>query len=56
MKNSPPKVVADTVKKIVNSQKPKTRYLVGKMAKPPVYIRKLFGDRIYDKVVMSQAK
>ncbi len=56
MTGSSPTVIADTVKKIVNAKKPKTRYLVGRMAKPLVYIRKLFGDRIYDKIVMSQFK
>jgi hypothetical protein len=53
---SSPMVIANTVKKIINAQRPKTRYLVGKMAKPLVKIRKLFGDKIYDKVIMSQMK
>jgi short-subunit dehydrogenase len=56
MKMSSPMVIANTVKKIVNAKKPKTRYLVGAMAKPLVRIRKLFGDKIYDKVIMSQVK
>lgn len=56
MKMSSPMVIAKTVKKIVNAKKPKTRYLVGKMAKPLVRIRNLFGDKIYDKVIMSQMK
>ena len=56
MKMSSPRVIADTVKKIVNAKDPKTRYLVGKMAKPLVRIRALFGDKAYDKVIMSQVK
>jgi len=53
---STPKVIATTITKIVNSKKPKTRYLVGKYAKPMVFIRKYFGDRIYDKIVMGTFK
>jgi short-subunit dehydrogenase len=53
---SKPKVIANTITKIVNSKKPKTRYLVGKYAKPMVFIRKYFGDRIYDKIVMGTFK
>lgn len=56
MKMSPPTVIANTVRKIVNSKKPKTRYLVGSMAKPLVYIRRIFGDKLYDKIIMSQIK
>lgn len=49
-------VIAKTVKKIVNAKNPKTRYLVGKMAKPLIFIRRWFGDKVYDKVIMSQVK
>ena len=56
MKGSSPMVITNTVKKIVNAKKPKTRYLVGKMAKPLVRIRKMFGDNIYNKAIMSQVK
>jgi hypothetical protein len=54
IKMSSPMVIANTVKKIIKSKNPKTRYLVGKMAKPLVRIRKLFGDNVYDKLIMSQ--
>jgi len=56
LKMSSPMLIAKTVKKIVNAKKPKTRYLVGSMAKPLVMIRKIFGDRIFDKVITSQIK
>lgn len=56
LKMSSPIVIANAVKKIVSSKNPKTRYLVGSMAKPLIYIRKLFGDKIYDKIIMSQVK
>jgi len=48
------KVIADTVTKIVNASKPKTRYRVGLWAKPMVWLRIYLGDRIFDKIVMSQ--
>ena len=35
-------------------QNPKTRYVKGYMAKPAILIRKWLGDKIYDKIVMSQ--
>ena len=53
---SPTSVIANLVSKAVNSSKPKTRYVAGKYAKPMMFIRKYFGDRIFDKVIMSTAK
>lgn len=53
---SPPSVIANLVSKAVNSRKPKTRYVAGKFAKPMMFIRKYFGDRIFDKVVMSTVR
>lgn len=50
------KVIADTVLKIVNTSKPKTRYRVGYFAKPMVWMRLYLGDRLFDKIVMSQVK
>jgi short-subunit dehydrogenase len=54
--SSPASVIANTVSKIVNSHKPKTRYRVGKFAKLLVWIRVFMGDTIFDKVVMSMVK
>jgi len=51
---SKPVVISDTVLKIVESKKPKTRYRVGKWAKPMVWMRIYLGDRLFDKIVMSQ--
>ena len=56
MKGSDPMVIARTVKKIVNGKNPKTRYVVGKMAKPLIFIRRWFGDKVYDKAIMSRVK
>lgn len=53
---SPPSVISNLVSKAVNSSKPKTRYVAGKYAKPMMFIRKYFGDRIFDKVAMTTLK
>lgn len=52
--SSKPTVIADTVSKIIASNNPKTRYRVGKFAKPMVWMRVNLGDRLFDKIVMSQ--
>ena len=49
--SSPTSVISKTIEKIIESPRPKTRYLVGKMAKPMVCLRNTFGDRAYDKVI-----
>lgn len=53
---SPPSVVADAILQAVRARRPKTRYVMGKMAKPLMFIRKYFGDRVFDMAIMSQAK
>jgi len=53
---SPPSVIADTVSKIINAKRPKTRYVTGKMAKPLMFLRKWGGDRVFDKAVLSMVK
>lgn len=42
--------------KAATDKKPKTRYVKGYMAKLSIAVRKWFGDRIYDKMVLSQFK
>lgn len=51
---SSPLLIANTIKKIVTSKKPKTRYRVGKFAKLLVFMRLYLGDRTFDKGVMKQ--
>ena len=53
---SPPSVVADAILQAVRARRPKTRYVMGKLAKPLMFIRKYFGDRLFDMLIMSQAK
>ncbi len=53
---SPPSVISDAISQAIKSDNPKTRYRVGKFAKPMVWIRNFLGDRIFDRAVMSQVK
>jgi NAD(P)-dependent dehydrogenase (short-subunit alcohol dehydrogenase family) len=52
--SSKPSVIADAISKIVKSSNPKTRYRVGKFAKPMVWMRTYLGDKLFDRIVMSQ--
>lgn len=56
MELSKPSVITNLILKAVRAKKPKTRYVAGKLAKPLLFIRKWFGDRVYDKMVMSMIK
>jgi hypothetical protein len=48
--------LGQTIAKAATDKKPKTRYVKGYMAKPAMAIRKWFGDKVYDKIVMGQVK
>lgn len=51
---SPPAVVADAILDAVRARRPRTRYAMGKLAKPLMFIRKYFGDRLFDQAIMAQ--
>ncbi|MVT08825.1 oxidoreductase [Chitinophaga tropicalis] len=51
---SKPAVIANTISKIIAGKKPKTRYRVGAWAKPMVWMRLYLGDRMFDRIIMSQ--
>lgn len=53
---TPPEAIAKVISKAIKAKKPKTRYVKGKFAKPMMFIRKWFGDRVFDKIVLSQVK
>ena len=53
---SPASVISNTISRAVNSRRPKTRYVVGKMAKPMIWMRKYVGDRIFDAALMMRVK
>ncbi len=44
-------VIAKTILKGVTARRPKSRYLVGFMAKPGVFARIALGDRIFDRII-----
>lgn len=52
--SSPPSLVAKTILKAVKARRPRTRYVVGKYARPLILLRKWGGDRLYDRLLMSQ--
>ncbi len=54
--SSPPSVITDLISKAVNSNKPKTRYAGGRLARPLIFMRWLLSDRMFDKLIMSQVK
>lgn len=49
-------VLGKTIAKAATVNNPKTRYAKGYGAKPAMWVRKWFGDRVFDKVIMSQLK
>lgn len=51
---SQPSVVAEAIARAVQTRRPKTRYVAGSLARPLMFVRKYFGDRVYDRLIMSQ--
>lgn len=52
---SPPSVVTAAVSDALSARRPKTRYVVGKLARPLMFLRKWAGDRIFDRVISRMA-
>lgn len=53
---SHPAVVADVVSRAVKSGNPRTRYAVGKFAKMLIRMRVWLGDRLFDRIILSQMR
>jgi NAD(P)-dependent dehydrogenase (short-subunit alcohol dehydrogenase family) len=53
---SPASVVASTISKAISARRPKTRYVVGKYARPLLFLRRWLSDRSFDAIIMSQVK
>ena len=53
---SNPIVITKAISKAVNSRRPKTRYLIGFMAKPLVFLHTVLPARIFDKIMKSASK
>ncbi len=48
---SPPSLIANVISKALQARRPRTRYVAGYMARPMLFIRKWFGDRVFDWVL-----
>lgn len=53
-KASPPSLIAGVISKSLMTERPRTRYAAGRFARPVMALRRWFGDRVYDRVIMSQ--
>lgn len=49
-------VLGKTIAKAASVARPKRRYVKGYMAKPAIFIRKWFGDGVFEKLISSQMK
>ena len=49
-----PKVIADVVGDAVRAARPRTRYAAGKYARLMIGVRKWLGDRVFDRLILSQ--
>jgi short-subunit dehydrogenase len=49
--SSSPDVIAQTVLKVIRAKKPKTRYAVGKSAKPYIFLRRILSDKLFDRIL-----
>jgi NAD(P)-dependent dehydrogenase (short-subunit alcohol dehydrogenase family) len=50
-KASPPSLIAGLIVKVIHSQRPKTRYVAGHLARPVMLARQLLGDRCFDLMI-----
>lgn len=53
-RGTPSSKVAAIVSNALSARAPKTRYVVGKYAKPMIALRRWLGDRAFDRIIMSQ--
>ena len=49
---SNPKIISKAISKAINSNKPRTRYLIGFGAKPLVFLHTILPDRVFDYIMM----
>ncbi|PZR02079.1 MAG: short-chain dehydrogenase/reductase [Flavobacterium psychrophilum] len=55
-KMSEPDVIAKVVSKAIAKKNPKTRYVKGKNGEMLICMRGILGDKMYDRIIMSQLK
>ncbi|QWT40220.1 oxidoreductase [Dickeya dadantii] len=53
---SSPEVIAEVVSRAVKSSNPRTRYAAGKFAKMLIRMRVWLGDRLFDRIILSQTR
>lgn len=53
---SSPDLIARVISKAIRARRPRTRYAAGKFARLMIFLRKWMGDRIFDKILLSQFK
>lgn len=53
---SSPDVIAETVARAIAARTPRTRYAVGKFAKMLIRMRSWLGDRMFDRIILSQTR
>ncbi|WP_242628370.1 hypothetical protein [Klebsiella quasipneumoniae] len=53
---SDPEVIAEVVSRAVYSRHPRTRYAAGKFARLLIRMRVWLGDRIFDRIILSQTR
>jgi short-subunit dehydrogenase len=51
-----PTVIAELIRKAIEAKNPKTRYSKGFLAKPILLLKKYTGDKLFDKIILSQFK
>lgn len=51
---SSPEVIAQAIVKAITANHPKTRYVAGYGAKVALFVRNTFGDRVFDRLIMSR--
>ncbi len=48
-----PDVIAKTITRAVRARRPKTRYVAGQYARLLLWLRKWYGDRVFDRVIVA---
>lgn len=51
---SPASLIADVIAEALAAERPRTRYVAGKYARPMIALRKWLGDRAFDRILRSQ--
>lgn len=52
--STPPSDIANVISRALGARRPRTRYAAGKYARLLIALRKWLGDRMFDRIIMSQ--